>query len=133
MFESMPKPASTKVNLDDRRIETEWVLNPDAEGVPSVVVSLTTSHWKSSKQYSTTLTWSTVEPTHEGSAYKVSTWGSDHKTTRVHTSKVARHSALALEAHHEVALAVVADYWENGPVKVFEEAYERNGLGETEE
>lgn len=137
MFETMPEPTSTKVksgkygpyNQTKREVTTRWVLNPEAEGVPKVVVDLFTSHRGETKRFYTTLTWATVEPAVEGSPFMVETWASDHRMLGVLSAPVARYSQKAMEAHHEVALAAVeANMGYYGAV--FQQAAERNGLTE---
>ena len=134
MFESMPEGGTTTVksgkygpyNQVRREVRTRWVLNPESEG-PKVVVDLTTYHYADSKQFSTSLTWGTVEPAVEGSTFMVETWSSDHTMLRTHVRPVARYSVKAMEAHHEYALSVVANRWDHARV-VFAEAAERSGL-----
>lgn len=138
-FETVPEGSETTVKSGKfgpyqqvkREVRTRWVLNPEAEGVPKVVVDLTTNHWGERKQFSTTLTWATVEPAVPGSPFMVETWGSDHMMLRVHSTPVARYSVKAMEAHHEAAMAVMEQYWENSK-RVFRQAVEASGLAEVE-
>lgn len=135
---SLPEPTSTKTRNGkgsygqvQRDVTTSWVLNPEqvAEGLPAVVVSLTTSHWGERKQYASMMTWETRST--EG-AFSITTWGSDHMTWRPLTSPAARHSLKAMEAHHEAALAVVAES-PGAFMQIFAEAADRNGLRVAEE
>lgn len=143
-FETVPDGAETTVKSGKygpysqvkREVKTRWVLNPEAEGVPKVVVDLVTSHWGERKQFSTTLTWGTVKqvqkhPADGPGVLAIETWGSDHMMVRVHSTPVARYSVKAMEAHHEAAMAVVEEQWE-GAKRVFEQAVEANGLAEVE-
>ena len=135
MFSTAPEPTSTTVKSgkdrfgrDQRVAKTAWVLNPDADGVPQVVVTLTTYHYGDRKMLSSSLTWGTKEPSVPGSVFSVETWGSDHTLLRVHTVPVARYSKKALEAHHAEALDAVETYWDERAEAVFAEAARRSGL-----
>ena len=138
MFETMPSPASTETKSGKygpygqtkREVKTRWVLNPEAEGVPKVVVDLFTSHWGDRKVLSTSLTWGTIEPTVPGSQFHVETWSSSNKMVRIHTTPVARYSVKAMEAHHEAAMGMVTDFWGTGVEQVFVEAAGHSGLME---
>lgn len=135
MFETMPSPASTKTRSGKygpfqqvrRDVRTRWVLNPEAEGVPQIVVDLTTYHYGDSKRYGTSLTWGTVEPTTPGSVFHVETWASDHAMKQVAVTPVARYSVKTMEAHHAAALAEVEQRFSHFAY-VFTEAAERSGL-----
>lgn len=140
MFESMPEGGTTTVksgkfgpyNQVKREAQTRWVLNPGEH--TTVVVDLTTYHSPESKCFFSTLTWGTVEtkplhPSDGQGVFSVYCWGSDHVSKRLPSVPVARYSVKALEAHHEVALAQVANRFSHFAY-VFEEAAERNGLGE---
>jgi len=137
----LPEPTSTQTkNGKDgygqvqRSVETRWVLNPEEEGVPTVFVRLTTFHWPERKVYSTLMTWGTHQPAKGSSVFSVETWGSDHKSVRVHTSRVARHSLNAMQDHHTEAMAIITEDFGKGVVEeIFAEAAERNGLLVTEE
>ena len=134
MIASMPDPTATVVKSGkgsygqtQREVKTTWVLNPEAEGVPQVVVALTTYHYGNRKMFSSSMTWGTREPAVPGSVFSVETWASDHKQVRVYTSPVARYSVKAMESHHAVALTEVEAHWETC-YAVFAEAAERSGL-----
>jgi hypothetical protein len=149
MFDSMPEGGTTTVksgkygpyNQTKREAKTRWVLNPGVEGCsdcrdgtcdregPKVVVDLVTYHSPEGKYFFSSLTWGTVEPAMPGSAFMVETWASDHLMKRFPTVPVARYSVKALEAAHEAALATMADRFSHC-APVFEQAAERNGLGE---
>jgi hypothetical protein len=137
MFDSMPEGGTTTVksgkygpyNQTKREAKTRWVLNPGEEGVPQVVVDLVTYHSAEGKYFFSSLTWGTVEPAEPGSVFMVETWASDHLMKRLPTVPVARYSVKALEAAHEAALAAMADRFSHF-APVFEQAAERNGLGE---
>lgn len=137
---SLPEPTSTKTKNGkgpygqvERSVETRWVLNPEAEGVPTVFVRLTTMHSAERKQYWTLMTWGTAEAAKPGSIFSVETWSSSHARANVLTTKVARHSLKAMQAQHEQALADVAAYFAGKPVEIFTEAAEQSGLLVTEE
>lgn len=135
-FESLPGGGTTTVksgqygpfNQTKREAKTRWVLNPADEGVPQVVVDLTTSHYGDRKQFSTSLTWAKVEPAVPGSAFHVETWGSDHTMIRVRTAPCPRYSQKAMEAHHALALETLEEHFAGAFAPVFDEAAERTGL-----
>ena len=112
-----------------REAETRWVLNPAQEGVPQVVVDLTTHHDPDGKYFRTSVTWATVE---SSDGYSTWCWGSDHAMVQVARTPVARYSVKALEAEHQMALSTVALRFEHF-ARVFNEAAERNGLTTPEE
>lgn len=112
-----------------REATSLWVLNPEAEGVPTVQVSMTTHHDPDSKVFRTSLTWETQSPAEPGSVFSVITWGSDHHMVQVARTPVARYSKKALEAEHAEALKVVEEAWLSNKVQVvFAQAIEKNGL-----
>lgn len=147
--ESFPQPTSSRTRNGkygyhqqvQRDVTSTWVLNPEAEGVPSVRVTLTTSHsvsyqrFEKSSAYVSTMTWGTHEPAIEGSVFSVETWSSDNASVRISSSLTPRHSLKAMQAQHEAALQMAADYWDSGTqVKgVFLDAATKSGLFETAE
>ena len=138
-FTSLPEGSTTTVKSGkgsygqvQREAKTRWVLNPEAEGVPKVVVDLSTHHDPDSKVFRTSLTWGGVEPAVPGSPFHVETWASDHLMLTVRRTLVPRYSQKALEAEHAEALKVVKAeplFGEGRVLAVFNEAAERNGLG----
>ncbi len=135
MFEHFVSPDTTVVRSGKygpyqqqrRDVTSTWVLNPEAEGVPSVCVTLTTSHWGERKEFASRLTWETRRPAEPGSPFSITTWGSDHTSLGVHTVRVQRYAKSKMEQHHTEALAAMEDHW-LGARRVFAEAIERNGL-----
>ncbi len=117
-------------NQVQRDVTTTWVLNPEAhaEGSDAIRVSLTTSHRGESKQFSSVLTWDTLEAPKDGSVFSVSRWSSDHPLKQIHRVSVARYSVKAMEAHHAVALDVLEQYWDEGVSSVFSEALAQVGF-----
>lgn len=132
---SLPAPTSTVTRngkgaygQTQRDVTTTWVLNPEATGTKHdevTVVTLTTSHWGESRCYSSHLTWQTK---HTDGAFAVSTWGSDHASWRPLSTRCARHSLAAMQAHHAEALALTESLFAEQPRAVFAEAALRTGL-----
>lgn len=119
----VPGPGPYGVN--GRKATTKYVVSE--AGGERVVVSLTTSHRKESKAFSSILTW---EVDRSEGAFVVSSWGSDHLMVRVAQEPVARYSAKALEAAHAEALAALeAGFDDRGLYRVFEQAEAKQGIG----
>lgn len=142
MPETLPAPSSTKTKngkgwygQTEREVKTRWVLNPEeaAAGADAVVVDLTTYHYGERKQYSSMLTWGTVEAPKEGSVFHVETWASDHTSWRPLTKACARHSLKAMESHHAEALLMCETLFASHAANVFFDAAMRGGLMVTEE
>ena len=142
-----PAPTSTRTRNGKygyhqqvrRDVTTTWVLNPEAEGVPQIRVTLTTSHGESwnryvkTSGYSSRMTWGTFEPAEPGSVFSVETWSSDNAMMSAQPMVVvARHSLKAMEAAHAAALTEVEQRFEHF-APIFEQAATRSGLTEMAE